>query len=68
MMNLMPIFEKFPGSPRTVLIVIHKFVKARHSGMDIAGIQATWMYLSLPSLALDTRFPAGMTNKARTCV
>jgi hypothetical protein len=31
----------------------------------IAGIQATWMYLSLPSLALDTRFPAGMTNFLR---
>jgi len=28
----------------------------------IAGIQTTWMYLSLPSMALDTRFPAGMTN------
>jgi hypothetical protein len=30
----MPIFEKFPGSPRTALIVIHNFVKSRHSGMD----------------------------------
>ena len=28
----------------------------------IAGIQAPWMDLSLPSLALDTRFPAGMTS------
>jgi hypothetical protein len=28
----------------------------------IAGIQATWTYLSLPSMALDTRFPAGMTS------
>jgi hypothetical protein len=28
----------------------------------IAGIQAPWMDLSLPSMALDTRFPAGMTN------
>jgi hypothetical protein len=27
----------------------------------IAGIQATRMYLSSPSMALDTRFPAGMT-------
>jgi hypothetical protein len=27
----------------------------------IAGIQATWMGLSLSSLALDTRFLAGMT-------
>jgi len=26
-----------------------------------AGIQATWTYLKLPFLALDTRFPAGMT-------
>ncbi|MEI6335176.1 MAG: hypothetical protein WCS87_11485 [Methylococcaceae bacterium] len=26
-----------------------------------AGIPATWTYLKLPSLALDTRFPAGMT-------
>jgi len=34
----------------------------------IAGIQTTWMYLSSPSMALDTRFPAGMTNNARTCV
>jgi hypothetical protein len=32
----------------------------RHSG--IAGIQAPWMDLSLPSMALDTRFPAGMTS------
>jgi len=28
----------------------------------IAGIQAPWMGLSLPSMALDTRFPAGMTG------
>jgi len=28
----------------------------------IAGIQSPWMGLSLPSMALDTRFPAGMTN------
>ncbi|GEM_PF-1687802 len=28
----------------------------------IAGIQAPWMVLSLPSLVLDTRFPAGMTS------
>jgi len=28
----------------------------------IAGIQTTWTYLSLPSMALDTRFPAGMTS------
>jgi hypothetical protein len=28
----------------------------------IAGIQATGMYLGLPSMALDTRFPAGMTR------
>jgi hypothetical protein len=28
----------------------------------IAGIQAPWMDLSLPSLALDTRFPSGMTS------
>ncbi|MEQ1636050.1 MAG: hypothetical protein ABL903_05110 [Methylococcales bacterium] len=28
----------------------------------IAGIQATGMSRSLPSLALDTRFPAGMTH------
>ena len=28
----------------------------------IAGIQAPWMDLSLPSMALDTRFPAGMTS------
>jgi hypothetical protein len=27
-----------------------------------AGIQAPWMDLSLPSMALDTRFPAGMTG------
>ncbi len=27
-----------------------------------AGIQAPCMALSLPSMALDTRFPAGMTN------
>ncbi|MEI6334096.1 MAG: hypothetical protein WCS87_06015 [Methylococcaceae bacterium] len=26
-----------------------------------AGIQTTWTYLKLPSLALDTRFPSGMT-------
>jgi hypothetical protein len=28
----------------------------------IAGIQAPWMGLSLPSMVLDTRFPAGMTG------
>jgi len=28
----------------------------------IAGIQAPWMGLSLPSMALDARFPAGMTG------
>jgi hypothetical protein len=28
----------------------------------IAGIQAPWMDLSLPSMALDTRFPASMTS------
>jgi hypothetical protein len=28
----------------------------------IAGIQASWMDLSSPSMALDTRFPAGMTS------
>jgi hypothetical protein len=27
----------------------------------IAGIQAPWMGSSLPSMALDTRFPASMT-------
>ena len=27
-----------------------------------AGIQDTWTYLSSPSMALDTRFPAGMTT------
>jgi len=27
-----------------------------------AGIQTTWMFLGPPSMALDTRFPAGMTN------
>jgi hypothetical protein len=26
------------------------------------------MYLSSPSMALDTRFPAGMTNYLRICV
>jgi hypothetical protein len=28
----------------------------------IAGIQAPWTDLSLLSMALDTRFPAGMTS------
>jgi hypothetical protein len=28
----------------------------------IAGIQTPWMDLNLPSMALDTRFPAGMTS------
>ncbi|WP_411725872.1 hypothetical protein [Methyloglobulus sp.] len=28
----------------------------------IAGIQAPWMAWNLPSMALDTRFPAGMTH------
>jgi len=27
-----------------------------------AGIQAPWMGLRLPSMALDARFPAGMTK------
>ncbi|WP_322274141.1 hypothetical protein [Methylicorpusculum sp.] len=30
------------------------------AGID--GIQAPWMDLSLPSLALDPRFPARMTS------
>ena len=28
----------------------------------LAGIQSPWMASSLPSMALDTRFPAGMTH------
>jgi hypothetical protein len=28
----------------------------------IAGIQTAWIARSLPSMALDTRFPAGMTR------
>ena len=28
----------------------------------LAGIQAPWMDLSLPSMALDTHFPASMTS------
>jgi len=34
----------------------------------IAGIQATWTYLSSPSMALDTRFPAGMTTPEHLCI
>ncbi|WP_411727139.1 hypothetical protein [Methyloglobulus sp.] len=30
--------------------------------LEVAGIQVPWMDLSLPSMALDTRFPAGMTS------
>jgi hypothetical protein len=30
----------------------------------IAGTQFPWMDLSLPSMVLDTRFPAGMTSLA----
>ena len=33
-----------------------------------AGIQSIGMYLSSPSMALDTRFPAGMTNSAYLCI
>jgi hypothetical protein len=33
----------------------------------IAGIQATWMYSGSPSMALDTRFPAGMTRFLALC-
>jgi hypothetical protein len=33
----------------------------------IAGIQTPWMDFSLPSLALDTRFPAGMTSLRIIC-
>jgi len=33
-----------------------------------AGIQTTWKYLSSPSMALDTRFPAGMTRNLYICV
>ncbi|MEQ1635656.1 MAG: hypothetical protein ABL903_03120 [Methylococcales bacterium] len=42
--------------------------ESSHSGRDSlrtltgAGIQATGMSRSLSSLALDTRFPAGMTH------
>jgi len=41
--------------------------EGRHSGMDCRGrqtaqrIQAPWRVRSSPSMALDTRFPAGMT-------
>jgi hypothetical protein len=52
------------GSQALSLIVIHKSVIPA----GIAGIQATWKYLSSPSMAMDTRFPAGMTNSLRTCV
>jgi hypothetical protein len=40
------------------LIVTHKSVIPSW----IAVIQAPWMDISLPSMALDTRFPAGMTS------
>jgi len=32
----------------------------------IAGIQTPWMDFRLPSMALDTRFPAGMTSLSTT--
>ena len=69
-----------PLTLRQALIVIHKCHEARHSGrlqavclapsgnanlfQKIAGIQDTWTYLNSPFMALDTRFPAGMTTPA----
>jgi len=47
---------------------------SRHPGRDSlraltgAGIQTPWMDMSLPSMALDTRFPAGMTSNLYICV
>jgi hypothetical protein len=40
---------------------VQLFLKAVISA-GIAGIQAPWMVRSLPFMALDTRFPAGMTH------
>lgn len=37
------------------------FSQHRHTGMD-AGIQRPWMARPAPSLALDSGFPAGMTD------
>ncbi|MFZ2168557.1 MAG: hypothetical protein WAW61_02855 [Methylococcaceae bacterium] len=46
-----------------MLIIIYKFVIPA----GIAGIQITWKYLRSPSMALDTRFPAGMTSYLYIC-
>jgi hypothetical protein len=36
--------------------------RASRNFAPLAGIQVTWIHLALPSMALDTRFPAGMTR------
>ena len=42
--------------------------KGMHIQAGIAGIQATWMCRACHPLALDARFPAGMTGYLDNCV
>ena len=43
-------------------IPVGQVQQARRELALLAGIQIPWMDFGLPSMALDTRFPAGMTN------
>ena len=64
----MPVNFSKPGAANSILLdyMITSF-QHRHSGMD-AGAEdreanpGSMNGLSLPSMALDTRFPAGMTS------
>jgi len=55
----------FLSFPRSALIVKQQ---VRHFPAGIAGIQTIGKYLSSPSMALDTRFPAGMTSYLYICI
>ena len=54
-------------SQALALVVIHKYHKARHSGRDCRNSGYMDVF-EIASLALDTRFPAGMTGYLNTCV
>ncbi|WP_340122358.1 hypothetical protein [Methylobacter svalbardensis] len=68
------ICSSFPRSHAPALVVIHKSMGSRHSGRDCRNPDYMDVHSS-PSMALDTRFPAGMTsylglvyNDERSCV
>ena len=63
--------NKFNTATVRLELVAHRYTQVYKMHVipaGIAGIQATWKYLSSPSMALDTRFPAGMTSYLDICV